>query len=76
MVQLSHPYITTEKTIALTRQTFVNKVMSMLFNVLSRSGNSHGWRSLVGCSPWSGKESDMTGQLSTASLNEVIRVEF
>jgi len=36
LVQLSHPYITTGKTIALTRQTFVGKVMSLLFNMLSR----------------------------------------
>jgi len=36
MVQLSHPYMTTGKTIALTRQTFVDKVMSLLFNMLSR----------------------------------------
>ena len=36
MVQLSHPYMTTRKTIALTRQTFVGKVMSLLFNMLSR----------------------------------------
>ena len=35
-VQLSHPYMTIGKTIALTRQTFVDKVMSLLFNVLSR----------------------------------------
>ena len=35
-VQLSHPYMTTGKTIALTRQTFVGKVKSLLFNVLSR----------------------------------------
>ena len=34
--QLSHPYMTTGKTIALTRRTFVNKVMSLLFNMLSR----------------------------------------
>ena len=34
-VQLSHPYMTTGKTIALTRQTFVGKVMSLLFNTLS-----------------------------------------
>ena len=34
--QLSHPYITTGKTIALTRRTFVGKVMSLLFNMLSR----------------------------------------
>jgi len=36
MAQLSHPYTTTEKTIALTRQTFVGKVMSLLFNMFSR----------------------------------------
>ena len=36
MVQLSHPYMTTEKTIALIRWTFVGKVMSLLFNMLSR----------------------------------------
>ena len=35
-VQLSHPYMTTGKTIALTRQTFVGKVMSLLFNMLSK----------------------------------------
>ena len=36
MVQLSHPYTTTGNTITLTRQTFVGKVMSLLFNILSR----------------------------------------
>ena len=36
IVQLSHPYTTTQKTIALTRWTFVGKVMSLLFNMLSR----------------------------------------
>ena len=36
MVQLSHPYMTTGKTIALTRQTFVGKIISLLFNILSR----------------------------------------
>ena len=36
MVQLSHPYMTTRKTIALTRRTFVSQVMSLLFNKLSR----------------------------------------
>ena len=41
-VQLSHPYMTTGKTIALTRWTFVDKVMSLLFNMLSTS-------SLVAC---------------------------
>ena len=37
IVQLSYPYMTTRKTIALARQTFVGKVMSLLFNILSRS---------------------------------------
>ena len=36
MVQLSHPYMTTGKTTALTTRTFVSKVMSVLFNMLSR----------------------------------------
>ena len=36
IVQISHPYMTTGKTIALTRQTFVGKVMPLLFNMLSR----------------------------------------
>ena len=36
IVQLSHPYMTTRKTIALSRQTFVGKVVSLLFNMLSR----------------------------------------
>ena len=35
IVQLSHPYMTTGKTIALTKWTFVGKIMSLLFNVLS-----------------------------------------
>ena len=35
-VQISHPYMTTGNTIALTRQTFVGKVISLLFNMLSR----------------------------------------
>ena len=36
MAQLSYPYMTNGKTTALTRQTFVGKVMSLLFNMLSR----------------------------------------
>ena len=40
MFQFSHPYMTTGKTIALTRRTFVGKVMSLLFNMLSRLVNS------------------------------------
>ena len=40
-VQLSHPYMTTGKTIALTRWNFVDKVMSLLFNMLSRLVITH-----------------------------------
>ena len=36
MVQISHPYMTTGKTVTLTRWTFVGKVMSLLFNMMSR----------------------------------------
>ena len=42
IVQLSHPYMTTGKTIALTRWTFISKVMSLLFNMLSRAGRAWG----------------------------------
>ena len=38
IVQLSHPYMTTGETVALSRQTFADKVMSLLFNMLSRLG--------------------------------------
>ena len=40
MVQLAHPYMTTGKTIALTRQTFGGKVMSLLLNMLSKVGQN------------------------------------
>ena len=53
MVQLSHLYITTGEALALIRQTFVSKVMSLLFNMLSR----------FGCSPWGRWESDTTAHL-------------
>ena len=71
IIQLSHPYVTTGKTIALTRQIFVDKVMSLLFNMLSRRrqqhptpvflpGESQGRGSLVGCRLWGCTESDTT----------------
>ena len=74
IVQLSHPYMTTGKTIDLTRWTFVSKVMSLLFNILSRlvrrrkwqptpvflPGESQGRGSLVGCCLWGRTESDTT----------------
>ena len=48
MVQLSHPYMTTEKNVALTIWTFVSKVMSLLFNMLSRFAMGGFPDSLVG----------------------------
>ena len=59
IVQLSHPYMTTEKTMALTRWTFVGKVMSLLFNGFP--GGSDGKKSIClqcgrpGFNPWVGK---------------------
>ena len=47
MVQLAHPYMTTGKTIALTRWTFVGKVMSLLLNILSRCSQSSDSGSVV-----------------------------
>ena len=46
IVQLSHPYMTARKTIALTRRTFVGKVMSLLFNMLSAAAAA---KSLQSC---------------------------
>ena len=69
MVQLSHPYMTTGQTTALTIWTFVGKMTSLLFNMLSRQwqptpvflpGESQGWWSLVGCRLWGRTESDTT----------------
>ena len=74
-VQLSHPYMITGKTIALTRRTFVGKVMPLFFNMLSTfmhwrrkwqptpvffPGESQGWGSLVGCRLWGRTEPDTT----------------
>ena len=52
MVQLSHPYMTTGKTIALTKRTTVSKVMSLLFNMLPRFLWSQGCKYLVAYSGW------------------------
>ena len=52
IVQLSHPYMTTGKTIALTRQTFIGKVMSLLFSMLSRSAITFLSRSKCVLIPW------------------------
>ena len=47
-IQLSHPYMSTGKTVALTRRIFVGKVMSLLFNVLSRLVITYPWNAYVG----------------------------
>ena len=58
-VQLSHPYMTTGKTIALTRRTFVGKVMSLPFNMLSRLVITFLPRSLYTCpNPWNARETE------------------
>ena len=49
IVQLSHPYMTTGKTIALTRRTFVGKVMSLLFNTLPAAAAAAAAKSLQSC---------------------------
>ena len=49
MVQLSHLYMTTGKTVALTRWTFVGKVMSLLFNTLSATATATAAKSLQSC---------------------------
>ena len=63
--QLSHPYMTTGKTTALTRPTPV-----------LLPGKSHGWRSLVGYSPWGRKESDTTKWLHFLSFFSLTRWTF
>ena len=52
MVQLSHPYMATGKTIALTTGTFVGKVMSLLFNMLSRLVNGTPLQYFAWKIPW------------------------
>ena len=78
MVQLSHPYMTIGKSIALTTWTFPGKVMSLVFSMLSRlvwrmkwhptpvflPGELHGQGSLAGYSPWGHKELDIIEQLT------------
>ena len=64
IVQLSHPYMTTGKTIALTRRTFVGKVMSLLFNILSRLLITFTWDMNTSSSP----DSVLAGDLELVSL--------
>ena len=76
IVQLSHPYVTTGKTIALTRWTFVDKVMSLLFNMLSAAaGAAKSLQScLTLCDPIDGSPpgSPMPGILQARTLEWVI----
>ena len=60
MVQLSHPYMTTGKIIALNRQTFVGKVMSLLFNMLSRFAIAFLPRSKCPLTSWLQSQSTVT----------------
>ena len=74
IVQLSHPYMTTEKTIALIRQTFVGKVMSVLFNILSAVGAAESLQSCPTlCDPIDGSPpgSPAPGSLQARTLGWV-----
>ena len=67
IVQLSHPYMTTGKTIALTRQTFVDKVVSLLFNMLSKKKRE---RETLLC-----QQSDLTKHLIYTVLEEAANIQ-
>ena len=67
MVQLSHPYMTTGKTIALTRWAFVGKVMSLLFNTLSRFETAPHSSTLAWRIPWT----EEPGRLQSMGLPRV-----
>ena len=70
MVQLSHPYMTTGKTLALTRQTFVGKVMPLLFNMLSAAAAKLLHSCLTPCNPIDGSPagSSILGILQARTL--------
>ena len=68
MVQLSHPYMTTGKTIALTRQTFVNKVISLLFNMLPRLVTAFLLQSMRFLISWLQSPSAVTWNLKIISI--------
>ena len=81
IVQLSHPYMTTGKTIALTRRSFVGKVMSLLFNMLSAADAAAAAKSLqlcpTLCDPIDGSPpgSPVPGILQTRTL-EWVSISF
>ena len=71
MVQLSHPYMTTGKTIALTRRTFVGRVMPLLFNTLSRLVMATHSSTLAWKIPWT----EEPGGLQSTGLLRVTTTE-
>ena len=75
MVQLSYPYMTTGKTIALTRWTFTGKVMSLLYNMLSRLVITFLPKKSQGCSPseWTGWTSLQSKELSRVFSNTTVQ---
>ena len=73
MVQLSHPYTTTGKTIALTRQPFVGKVMSLLFNMLSRLVLTFLPRSKCLLISWLQWETNLITYTQEIQLNKIIK---
>ena len=76
IVQLSHPYITTGKTIALTRQTFVGKVMFLLFNMLSQFtlGQSLSHVQLFS-TPWTAARQASLSVINSQSLLKLMSIE-
>ena len=69
IVQLSHPYMTTGKTIALTRWTFVGKVMSLLFNMLSAAAAKLLQSCLTLCNPLNpARQASLSITISRSSL--------
>ena len=72
IVQVSHPYMTTGKTIALTRQTFVGKVMSLLLNMLSRLDITFLPRSKRLLISWLQSPSALTGPAHTHAGSQVV----
>ena len=77
IVQLSHPYMTTGKTIALTRRTFVGKVMSFLFNMLSATAVKSLQSCLTLCNPIDGSpQSSSVPGILQARILEWVAISF
>ena len=72
-VQLSHPYMTTGKTLALTRRTFVGKVMSLLLNMLSRLVKTYSYNSYKGSHSYSFYRLKLIPPLLKLHINRIIQ---